>query len=225
MPIWIERFALAVLAAIFVGTVIVNTLKLDWIQRTGLGIGILGLSIYLAQSLYLFNESKKNVSSVAPSSTEETRQQQSAPLPNKWSIDGRKLILGAAASKQGGWVAITVNTAELSAFAKDYSLMIIVRVLDNRIDALTDAGIAKSSLFAITGEVRTIEVKLTKDFIARSDAISQHHNQMSLQFYLALIPKRIRAEQVLTIADITAVGGQQLQSTPNPEIMSPTSFK
>jgi hypothetical protein len=59
VPIWVERFALAVLATVFVGVVILNVLKMDWIQRTGLGIGILGFSIYLAQSLYLFNESKK----------------------------------------------------------------------------------------------------------------------------------------------------------------------
>jgi hypothetical protein len=97
--------------------------------------------------------------------------------------------------------------------------------MDNHGEALTDTGIAKSSLFAITGEVQTIEVKLADDFIAKSDAISQNHSQMSLQFYLALIPKRIHAEQILTIADITAVGGQQLQSNSNPEIVSPVPFK
>ena len=220
MPIWIERFALAVLAAVFVGAVILNVLKMDWIQRTGLGIGVIGLSIYLAQSLYLFNELKKNY----PPSVEQTNKEPPLSSPN-WSIEGSHLILGVAASKQGKWVSMTVNTAELSPFANDYSLMIIVRVLDNHIDALTDKGIAKSSLFAITGEVRTIEVKLTDDFIAKSDATSQHHNQMSLQFYLALIPKRIREEQILTIEDITAVGGRQLLSNPSPEIKSATPFR
>jgi len=58
VPIWVERFALAVLATVFVGAVILNVLKMDWIQRTGLGIGILGISVYLAQSLYLFNKAK-----------------------------------------------------------------------------------------------------------------------------------------------------------------------
>jgi hypothetical protein len=58
VPIWIEGFALAVLATVFVGVVVLNVL--NWIQRTGLGIGIVGFSIFLAQSLYLFNESKKN---------------------------------------------------------------------------------------------------------------------------------------------------------------------
>jgi hypothetical protein len=52
VPIWIERFALAVFAAAFFGLVILNILKMDWIQRTGLGIGIIGFSIFLAQTLH-----------------------------------------------------------------------------------------------------------------------------------------------------------------------------
>lgn len=143
----------------------------------------------------------------------------------EWSAEGTKVIRNVAASKQGKWVSLTIDTSQLSSFAQDYNLMIIVRVLDNHIEALTDPGIAKSSLFTITGEVRTIEVQLTDGFIARSDAVSQNHNQMSLQIYLALIPKRIRADQILTIADITAVGGQQLRSSPQPEITSPTPFE
>lgn len=63
LPIWIERFALAVLATALVTLVILNVLKMDWIQRTTLGIGIICFSIYLAHSLYLFNESKKSVAS------------------------------------------------------------------------------------------------------------------------------------------------------------------
>jgi hypothetical protein len=221
VPIWVEEFALAVLATVFVGAVILNVLKMDWIQRTGLGIGILGFSIYLAQSLYLFNESKKSTSSVS----EEIKKEQPPLTSPKWSAEGSKLILGVAASKQARWVSMTLNTAELSPFAKDFFLMIIVRVLDNSAEALTDTRIAKSSLFAITGEVRTIQVDLSKDFIARSDAVSKRHDQMSLQFYLVLIPKHIRAEQVLTVADVVAVGGQQLQRHPSPEIRSPVPFR
>jgi hypothetical protein len=83
VPIWIEKFALAVLATIFVGAVILNVLKMDWIQRTGLGIGILGFSIYLAQSLYLFNESKKPSISV-PISPENKPQ---PPPENHGTVD------------------------------------------------------------------------------------------------------------------------------------------
>jgi hypothetical protein len=49
VPVWIERFALAVFAAAFFSLVILNLPKMDWIQRTGLGIGLVGFSIFLAQ--------------------------------------------------------------------------------------------------------------------------------------------------------------------------------
>jgi hypothetical protein len=130
-----------------------------------------------------------------------------------------------ASTKQGRWVTMTLDTSALKHFAQDFSLMIIVRVADNSIETLTDTGIAKSALFTITGEIRTVQVNMSEDFIARSDAVSRNHNEMSLQFFIVLIPQRIRAEQILTINDVTAVGGQQLQSSPSPEVKMPTPFK
>jgi hypothetical protein len=35
VPVWLERFALVVLAAAFDGIVILNSLKMDGMQRTG----------------------------------------------------------------------------------------------------------------------------------------------------------------------------------------------
>lgn len=186
----------------------------DTTQRVTGGLTIIFAAFFVAHTVYRTPRDSR----LKPQGVDKVDKPQ-------WSADGKKLIRSLAASKEGKWVSMTIDTSQLSSFAKDYSLLMIVRVLDNHVEAITDTGIAKSSLFAITGEVRTIEVTLTDDFIARSDAVGQSHHQMSLQFYLALIPKRIRADQILTIADITALGGQQLQSNPNPEIISPTPFK
>lgn len=147
------------------------------------------------------------------------------PKQEEWSVEISKLIRTVCASKRGKWASMTVDTSALSSFAQDYSLIMLVRVMDNHIEALTDTRIVKSSLFTITGEVRTIEVPLTDDFIAKSDAIGQNHPQMSLQFFLALIPKHIRSEQILTIGDITALGGRQLRSNPAPEFVSRDQFQ
>jgi hypothetical protein len=68
VPVWLERFALVVLAAAFGGIVILNTLKLDGIQRTGIGIAILGLSIYIAQTIHLLNQSKAAMAPVVATS-------------------------------------------------------------------------------------------------------------------------------------------------------------
>jgi hypothetical protein len=83
VPIWVERFALAVLATVFVGAVILNVLKMDWIQRTGLGIGILGLSIFLAQTLYLSNRAKADTSQQGESKKPDIKQKsEGANSPN-----------------------------------------------------------------------------------------------------------------------------------------------
>ncbi len=85
MPIWIERFGLAVLVAVFVGAVIFNVLKMDWIQKTGLGIAILGLSIFLAQTLYLSNQTKAsaNISEQGEAKKPDIQQQsKGANSPN-----------------------------------------------------------------------------------------------------------------------------------------------
>jgi hypothetical protein len=58
VPVWLEKFALVVLAAAFGGIVILNALKLDGIQRIGIGIAILGVSVYIAQTIHVFNQSK-----------------------------------------------------------------------------------------------------------------------------------------------------------------------
>jgi hypothetical protein len=81
VPIWIERFALAVFAAVFFGLVILNALKMDLIQRTGLGIGIVGFSIFLAQSVYI---SKKNgISAPLPESTQSRAASDKNTTPEK----------------------------------------------------------------------------------------------------------------------------------------------
>src|SRR5258708_36772329 len=85
MPIWIDRFGLAVLVAVFVGAVIFNVLKMDWIQKTGLGIGILGLSIYLAQTLHLSNQAKADTNTSQqgePKKPDVQQQSKGANSPN-----------------------------------------------------------------------------------------------------------------------------------------------
>ena len=53
-----EKFVLAMLSGAFLGLVIVNSMKLDILQRIGIGICILGLSIFVAQTIHLNNARK-----------------------------------------------------------------------------------------------------------------------------------------------------------------------
>ena len=81
MPIWIERFGLAVLVAVFVGAVIFNVLKMDWIQKTGLGMAILGLSMFLSQTVYLFNKAKADTNTSQQEEPKKPDIQQQIPCP------------------------------------------------------------------------------------------------------------------------------------------------
>ncbi len=63
---------------------------MDWIQRTTLGIGIIGFSIYLAHSLYLFNESKKKQESTNPEKERAITNGGSVTPPISPSQSGRE---------------------------------------------------------------------------------------------------------------------------------------
>jgi TIR domain len=51
MSIFVERFVLAVFAAIFVANLMVNPLRMDWIQRVGVGLMCVGAAIFSARTI------------------------------------------------------------------------------------------------------------------------------------------------------------------------------
>jgi hypothetical protein len=52
VPLWVERFLLAVLVAAFVGIVLFNNMKMDVTQRITLAIAILAFSYFLAYTIH-----------------------------------------------------------------------------------------------------------------------------------------------------------------------------
>jgi hypothetical protein len=83
VPVWLERFALVVLAAAFSGIAVFNVLKMDGIQRTGIGIAILGATIYIAQTIHIFNQSKAVTPTSPPVSAPPTAPAETAKQPLK----------------------------------------------------------------------------------------------------------------------------------------------
>lgn len=66
VQVWLERFALGLIATAVFGLVILNTLKFDAVQRWSLGISLIALSIFVGQTLHL---QKKADASPTPSPT------------------------------------------------------------------------------------------------------------------------------------------------------------
>lgn len=81
VPIWLEKFALAILATAFVGLVILNTLKFDTTQRWSLGIAILAMSVFVAQTLHLYKAKNESTQPVVSTSRQEKMAPEASPPP------------------------------------------------------------------------------------------------------------------------------------------------
>jgi hypothetical protein len=114
-------------------------------------------------------------------------------------------------SKQALMASIKVDTKYALVYKNNLNFIIILRAVDDSVDAMNDARLMKSEPFEITGEVRTIQVNLTKESFDRSEAASKTLSQGNLAVYVALIPKNVRPEQIVTIRDIRRLGGKQVQ--------------
>jgi hypothetical protein len=114
-------------------------------------------------------------------------------------------------SKSALMASIKVDTKYAMEYKDDLNFMIILRAVDDSVDALNDARLMKSEPFAITGEVRTIQINLTKEFFDRTEGASRTLSKGNLQLYVALIPKSVRPNEIVTIRDITRLGGKQVK--------------
>jgi hypothetical protein len=81
----------------------------------------------------------------------------------------RSLISNAMYLPESRVFSSEIDTSVLKSVAGQYNVLVIVRVPDNWIDSLDDTKIAKSDAVAITGEVRTIQIDLTEQFIQRAN--------------------------------------------------------
>ncbi|MBI4446183.1 MAG: hypothetical protein HY645_09755 [Acidobacteria bacterium] len=90
MPVFLEKFLLALCVAAFAGLVIFNTLKLDALYRIGVGLMIVGLALVLGNILYKSNNAASdpaeqpalvNPTSNSDKSNEEPRAVNERPAP------------------------------------------------------------------------------------------------------------------------------------------------
>lgn len=142
--------------------------------------------------------------------TWEPKAEQSEQQPSKAQPAQKPplLVHQWSLSRRTRMASVTINTAALAQYAKDFSVLLVMRVADNSVEVLTDNRIEKSPAFTITGEVRKIEVNLSKEFIERADATNQRFNEVSFQYYVVVVPRQIRPEQIVTLSDVTALGGK-----------------
>ena len=117
--------------------------------------------------------------------------------------------------------SVKVNTKYMLRYKDNFYFMIILRVIDNSVESLDDARIIKSARFEITGDIRTIEIPLTEDFFDRAQQAGKLGTG-NVGLNLVLIPSSVSPDQIVTLRDVTRLGGMQttidhgLQEKANP---------
>jgi hypothetical protein len=132
-------------------------------------------------------------------------------LPDTTIVTSSSPFYDFQISKVALMASIKVDTKYALQYKDDLNFIIILRAVDDSVDALDDARLMKSEPFAITGEERTIQINLTKEFFERTEAASRTLSKGNMQLYVALVPKSVRPNQIVTIRDITRLGGKQVQ--------------
>jgi|SRR5712692_10027411 len=120
--VWLERFFLAVLAAILVGAVFLNILKLDNLQRALLGLGILFLSLFAGYTISLSRQP-------GPPEIE---------APKDEAAKARVASGSAFLSDVAIEITYDLNMMGLPIPVQPYTSVIIIRIKDrNKVEAMT----------------------------------------------------------------------------------------
>lgn len=122
-----------------------------------------------------------------------------APEPPKEQVSQRDAVLGWGAATQTS-MYMTVNTAKITA-PVGYRIFVSCRVGDSHIDALEDARIIKSATFPIDGQIKTIQVELTQEFLTRL----MPHGEV--QIFLVVVPPSVTPESISKLSDVASRGG------------------
>ena len=108
------------------------------------------------------------------------------------------------------YVLMNVDTKIMQPYAKCCYLMLIVKINDNLVEALDDARIYKSAALTITGEVRAVQINLDKDFSGRAEEAYKRLGSNNVGIHIAILPDDVQRGQIVTLRDITRLGGKQL---------------
>lgn len=103
MSIWLERFALAVLATIFGAAVLTNPWQLDRVQRAALVVAIVGLSVFAARTIERSRAAASDASHGLPiASSDSTPPDGRGGLGGGGNAVGKdSIVLGGTGGKGG----------------------------------------------------------------------------------------------------------------------------
>jgi hypothetical protein len=104
---------------------------------------------------------------------------------------------------------MVVNPKALPKHNGKFNLLLIVRVHFAITDPFRDTGIEKSTLYTISDYPIILSVKLSEDFVRRVTAT----NPVTTELNLVMLPISLLPDQVLSLSDVTRLGGQIVART------------
>jgi hypothetical protein len=99
-------------------------------------------------------------------------------------------------------IELTLETASLSHYARQYYVLAVCRVRNDTIDFFADRQLLVSSAYRIHGSRAAIHLLMPEDFLARLMTTS-----LSVQCRAALLPHGVDVRAIHSVSDITGLGG------------------
>lgn len=121
-------------------------------------------------------------------------------LPDVFAGDSNPILQWGTSAPGTNSAYVTVNTGTLKRYARDYHLIVLYRASDSYTEARDDTRIAKSEIFEIAGERKTIGTRLGQDFMQRLIP------SRFVQIYLLLLPNHITGNTIDSVNDALGKG-------------------
>ena len=105
---------------------------------------------------------------------------------------------------------VEVDTSGLISHRDRYLLLAVALLRDRAVEPMSDERVEKSNLIEITGTRTRIEFPVSDHFSQRINS----QKSPGIKFYLCLIPRQFRKEQILQLKDVFSLGGKVIGHEP-----------
>ena len=105
---------------------------------------------------------------------------------------------------------VEVDTSGLLSHRDQYLLMVGALLRDLTVEPMSDERVEKSNLMEISGKRTRIEFAVSDHFVPRINS----QKSPAVTFYLCLIPRQVKKEQILQLRDVFSLGGKIIGHEP-----------
>jgi hypothetical protein len=163
------------------------------------GVSAASLALTLSACIWGWNHAHAATASPEPSSEAPGKHQVQIQMsPEGWMADW--------GGKPPDIAYVVANVGPFLPYKEHFHLLMICRVLDNRVDEMEDGLIEKSTLFSPVQAQLAMEMTMSQSFMMRA---ATHQPEM-VHVALVALPDQVQPEQISKLADVARLGGSIL---------------